>query len=179
MLTAREKRNNNPAEYLIYMFQVEDMLRAFNGDLQQIEDHLVTPRNLPASVHKEMVDWYANLVLMMEKEKIREKGHLQFILNLINDLYDFHLRVMEYEADEEYIRTYRATAGLIAEVKRKSDNGMNEVETVLTALYGYMMLKISGKKVTTETSEAMHQFSRWLGMLSSLFRRFEKGDFEL
>lgn len=179
MLTAREKRKENPAEYLIYMFQVEDMLRAFNGDLQQIEDHLVTPRNLPAPIHKEMVGWYANLVLMMEKEKIREKGHFQFIRNLISDMYDFHLRVMEVEADEEYIRTYRSTAGLIAEVRRKSDNGMNDVETCLTALYGFMMLKISGKKVSEETSEAMQRFSHWLGLLSSLFRRFEKGDFEL
>lgn len=179
MLTARDLRKENPAEYLIYMFRTEDTLRAFQCDLQQIEDNLIKPLQLPESVHRETLDWYKNLALMMDKEKIGKNGHFQFIRNLIDEIYDFHIRIMETGADEEYVKTYKSVAGLIAEFKRKSADGLNDVETCLNALYGYMLMNIRHEVISENTRLAMKQFSAWLGMLSNLFRRFETGHFEL
>jgi hypothetical protein len=179
MLTARDIRKENPAEYLIYMFRTEDTLRAFHNVLQQIEENLIKPLRLPESVHRETLDWYKNLVLMMDKENIRESGHFQFIRNLINEIYDFHLRIMETGADEEYIKTYKSVAGLIAELKRKSAEELNDLEICLNALYGYMLMNIRHEVISENTRLAMKQFSAWLGLLSDLFRRFETGHFEL
>lgn len=179
MITAQQKRKENLAEYLLLMFQAEDTIRAFSFDINQIENHLITPLNLQEKDHQELKEWYKNLSLMMEKEQIRQSGHLQFIQNLIEDLYDFHLRVMQSETDEEYLRIYRSTAGLIQEMKRKSDSGANYVETCISALYGYLLMKIRGAGITGETMEAMQRFSTWLGRLSFLYHRFETGDLEL
>ena len=37
MLIAREKKKNNIAEYILYMWQLEDMLRALKLDMEQVE----------------------------------------------------------------------------------------------------------------------------------------------
>ena len=41
MLIARQKRSENIAEYLLYMFQVEDLIRAYDFNLDQIIDQYV------------------------------------------------------------------------------------------------------------------------------------------
>ena len=37
MLIAREKKKNNIAEYILYMWQLEDMLRALKLDMEHIK----------------------------------------------------------------------------------------------------------------------------------------------
>ena len=136
MLISREKRKEKVTDYLIQMYQVEDLIRALDRDLVQIESKIIVPYNLPESRHHEMVDWYANLVLMMEKEQKTEKGHLQFIINLINEVNDFHLRLLDSGDDASYTSTYRTVAGLIRELRHKGATGESDVEIALTALYG-------------------------------------------
>ena len=41
MLIAREKKKNNIAEYILYMWQLEDMLRALKLDMEQVDRYLV------------------------------------------------------------------------------------------------------------------------------------------
>ena len=40
MLIAREKKKNNIAEYILYMWQLEDMLRALKLDMEQVDRYL-------------------------------------------------------------------------------------------------------------------------------------------
>lgn len=178
MLTYQAKRKENIIEYILQIFQIEDILRAFNLNLQQIENTIIKPLNLPETAHKEMLNWYSNLIILVEKDKIQKTGHFQFIKNLISDLHDFHLRLLTFETDQEYLNTYKSVAGLINEFKRKTTGEMNQIEVCLTALYGVYLLKLSNKPITNETLFATNQFEKWLTKLSNLFLRFEAGDFE-
>ena len=42
MLIAREKRKSNVAEYILYMWQVEDMLRAMQMDIELVNRNVVS-----------------------------------------------------------------------------------------------------------------------------------------
>ena len=42
MIVAKEKRENNIAEYLLYMWQVEDIIRACNYDITVINANIVS-----------------------------------------------------------------------------------------------------------------------------------------
>ena len=77
MLVAKQKRKENIAEYILYLYQIEDMIRAFKLDMKLIEERLVANYKADDKTKAAITDWYANLVLMMDKEKIREKGHYQ------------------------------------------------------------------------------------------------------
>lgn len=179
MLISREKRREKVTDYLIHMFQAEDLIRALNRDLVQIESKIIAPYNLTESKHHEMVDWYANLVLMMEKEQKTGKGHLQFIINLINEVNEFHFRLVDSGTDTSYTEIYRTVAGLIRELRHKGATGESDVEIALTALYGFVLMNLKDQTISEETRQAMRMISLWLDKLSEMFRLYESGDLEL
>ena len=88
MFVSRELRKKNIAEYLLYMWQVEDLLRASGLSMEKIEKSLVEPYSLPEEQRKEMLEWYSNLVEMMRLEDVKDSGHLQINKNVIIMLVD-------------------------------------------------------------------------------------------
>lgn len=179
MLVAQEKRKTNIAEYILYMWQVEDLLRACSFDSEKIEQQLVSRFNADENTGKEIAVWYNNLAKMMEKEHVREKGHVQAIVNLVNDLNEFHRKVLEIQNDQEYIRLYRLTRDAISDFMQRS--GMtdeNEVEACLNALYGVMLLKLKNAKISQLTVKTVEGFGHLIGHLSARYIQFENDDFE-
>ena len=179
MLVAKQKRKENIAEYILYLYQVEDLIRAFQFDMTLIEDKLVASYQADEETKKEISNWYNNLVLMMDKEGVREKGHMQFLSNLIADLYDFHLKLMETGKDKVYVQVFQAVAGLLTELKQRNPKAKNDVDVAITGIYGFLLLKMQQKKISNETSEAIKQISKWLNVLSKLYKEFETGEFEI
>ena len=95
MFVSRELRKKNIAEYLLYMWQVEDLLRAYDMSSSKIEAALVAPYNLPEEGAKELLEWYENLAEMMRIEGVKESGHLQINKNVIINLTDLHVRLLK------------------------------------------------------------------------------------
>jgi len=179
MLVAQEIRKTNIAEYILYMWQVEDLLRACSFNPELIETKLVSRFNADEKTAKEIAAWYNNLSLMMEKEHIQEKGHLQVIANLISDLNEFHLKLIETQADERYLELYQMNQVAISEFIYKSGNSVqNEVEACLNALYGVLMLKLKDVKISPLTGSTVEGFGRMIGHLSARYIQFENDDFE-
>lgn len=116
---------------------------------------------------------------MMKKEGIQQKGHLQFLVNLVNDLNEFHLKLMETRKVPEYVQTYVSVAGLITELKIKSNVLSNNIFTSVEAVYGYLLLKIQKKEITAETQEAMESIVKWLNQLAALYKNYEEEKLEL
>ena len=126
MLIAQELRKTNIAEYILYMWQVEDLLRACSFDAGLIESKLVNRFNADEKTAREIAAWYNNLSLVMEKEHIREKGHLQVIANLVSDLNEFHLKLIETQKDEVYLKLYHMNQDIISEFIQK--NGLSTAD---------------------------------------------------
>jgi hypothetical protein len=178
MLVAKQKRKENIAEYILYLYQVEDLIRAFHLDRELINENLVSRYHVEKNEKEELTAWYENLVLMMEKEGRHKKGHLQFITNLINELNEFHLRLIQTESVPMYVAVYKAVAGFLAELKQKNKSADNEVQVAIDGVYGYLLLKIQKKEITPETKDAVKRMSHWLSELSRLFKDYEAGDLE-
>jgi hypothetical protein len=178
MLVAKEKRKENIAEYILYLYQVEDLIRAFHLDLELINKNLVSRYQVEKPVKEELSAWYENLVLMMEKEGRQKTGHLQFLTNLINELNEFHVRLVQTKSVPVYVSVYKAVAGLLTELKQKNKSADNEVQVAIDGVYGYLLLKIQKKEITAETKDAVKRMSKWLSELSKLFKDYEAGDLE-
>jgi len=178
MITAQQKRKENIVEYILYLFQIEDLIRALQLKMPAIEKHLVAQYQADEKTRKEITSWYKNLVLMMEKEGIREKGHFQFLKNQINDLNELHLKLMETAADEGYVRLFKSVSGLITELQRKGNSVKNDIHIGLDAVYGYLLLKIQKKEISAETTEAIKRLTDWLSMLSKIFKDYEAGELD-
>lgn len=177
MLIARELRKTNIAEYILYMWQIEDLLRGCAFDSEIIKKQLVNRFNADEKTSIELTAWYNNLAVMMENEHIRGKGHLQVLINLINDLNEFHLKLLEVQNDQEYIRLYRLNALAISDFMQKSET-RNEVEACLNALYGILVLKLGNAEISQSTLDSAKGFGQLIGHLSARYIQFENDDFE-
>ena len=178
MLVAKQKRKENIAEYVLYLYQVEDLIRAFKFDMDLIQEKLVANYKADEKISAEITDWYNNLVVMMEKEGIRESGHLQFLTNLIGDINEFHMKLMETGTEKLYVQKFKSVGGLIAELKLKNKIAKNDIQLGLDTVYGFLLLRMKKAKISAETENAVKQLSQWLGNLSTLYKNFEKGDLE-
>ncbi|MCY1720874.1 DUF4924 family protein [Prolixibacteraceae bacterium Z1-6] len=178
MLIAKKQRKENVAEYILYLYQVEDLIRAFKFDMALIEEKLVASYKADEVTSNAITAWYENLVVMMEKENIQEKGHLQFLINLIADVNEFHLKLMETNQDKMYVQTFKTVAGLVTELKGKNPTAKNDVDLGITAIYGFLLLKMQQKEISIDTIEAIKRISKWLSLLSKLYKEFEEGELE-
>ena len=67
MIIAKRKRKENIAEYLLYMWQVEDLIRANKFDMDLIRQTVIAHYAQPASVKEEIAQWYQELIDMMRR----------------------------------------------------------------------------------------------------------------
>jgi hypothetical protein len=180
MLIAQEKRKSNIAEYILYMWQVEDIIRACNFDINLIENNYVSKFRPSSRIQDELKDWYVNLILMMHEEGIREKGHLSFLNTLVSEMNDLHLRLLNSRLEVAYQNIYTMAVVNLREFKSKLPaSNISDVEACLDALYGLLLLRLKRKIINKGTEEAMATFSRMLAYLSDKFHKMEKGELEL
>lgn len=180
MLIAEEKRKTNIAEFILYMWQVEDLIRAYKFNIDDIEENLISQYPQSKKIKNDVRDWYANLILMMYQEGIREKGHLSFLKTLIDEVTDLHIRLLNHEDHDDYRKVFANAVTYLDEFRKKTgDVESGDVEISLNALYGLLLLRLKKQSVSRETELAMASFSKMMAMLSHLFLQAERGEREI
>lgn len=171
MYIASQKRKENIAEYLLYMWQIEDIIRANGMDLDKIKSNVIDRFTLSPQQYKEMAEWYESLIDMMHREDVAAKGHLQLNKNVLIQLDDLHLRLLKDPKHPDYAGEFYKTLPYIVELRSKQgDNKTGEIETCFTALYGTLMLKLKGAEISKETATAITQISRFIALLAHYYQ---------
>ena len=176
MLIAKEKKNSNIAEYILYMWQIEDILRALNLDIEQVNKHIVSGFQSDEETSKEIYDWYDNLIEMMKQEKVELKGHIQPLKNTVDELTEIHFFLLHKARDQRYHQLVTAAASNLVEFRHKADvdDSVSDVELALNALYGNLMLRLQQEEVNKETVAAMESFSKMIAYLATKYKQMEE-----
>ena len=177
MFISRQLKEKNVAEYLLYMWQIEDLIRANECDLERIKQTIIEPYILADDQKKELTQWYDNLIRMMREEKVTEKGHLQINKNIILLLTDLHLELLRSPKFPIYGVAYYRALPFIVELRAKGDDKeFSELEVCFDALYGVMILKLQKKEVSKETRKAVDEISSFLSLLANYYDKERKGE---
>ena len=180
MIISSQKKKENIAEYLLYMWQIEDIIRAYKLDLDLIQENIIDKYDIPDSQKKEMREWYESLIDMMRREGVMEKGHLQLNKNVIIELTDLHERLLKSPHEPFYGASFFKTLPYIVELRAKSgEEKSGELETCFNAMYGALMLRLQKKELSEETKKAMQQIGSFLALLSEKYKQDKAGELEL
>jgi len=171
MYIAKQLREKSIAEYILYMWQIEDLIRAYDCSLQRIRHEYIDKFDYTAEQKEEMLDWYGNLVRMMNQEGKRERGHLQINAIIVKDLMDLHNLLMQSTKFPFYNTAYYKVLPFIVELRNKGDKEVNEIETCLDALYGVMLLRLKQKEITPDTMTAIKEITTFVGMLADYYQK--------
>ena len=176
MIIASQKRKENLAEYLLYMWQVEDIIRANDLDIEKIKANVIDRFNdLTDAQRKEMTEWYESLIDMMRREGVAEHGHLQINRNVMAQLVELHRALLADPKFNDYSALFYRTLPYIVDLRARAGQAAEgEIETCFTALYGMLLLRLRGKEITPETAEAIKQISQLIATLSAYFHKNEQ-----
>ena len=169
MFVAKELRKNSIAEYLLYMWQMEDLIRVYGCSLPVIKREYINKFDFTEEQKEEELDWIGNLIRMMNEEGKREYGHLQINEVLLKDVCDLHHRWLQSSKFPFYNAAYYKALPFIVELRNKGDKDINEIETCLDALYGIMMLRLQKKAISPETEKAIKEITTLVGLLSDYY----------
>jgi SAM-dependent methyltransferase len=177
MIIARAREKDNIAEYILYMWQIEDLIRAANFDLEYINQTVISKFDLPEKVLSEMRKWYKDLINNMLSEGLKTKGHLSFLVNLMERLGHIHLELIENDEEIRYHELYHLAKDNISEFIIRSGKTFNsEIEACFNGLYAFMLLRIQKKEISADTISAMTTFSNLLAGLSVRYhQRMKQG----
>ena len=142
-------KKDNIAEYILYLWQMEDYLRAF-------------PQNADAT--QELHE----LNEMMHREGIVDGGHLTIASNALAELEDLHSELLNEDA------MYRAAIMRLQPslnlLKAKTDRPtMSDIEACLLLLYQIMLLRLQKKEISPETANVQTQATQLLQFLSKTY----------
>lgn len=169
MFIAKSIREKSVVEYLLYMWQMEDLIRAYGCSLTRIRREYIDRFDYTDQQKDEEEDWFGDLIRMMNQEGKREKGHLAINEVLLQDLGDLHVRLLQSTRFPFYSAEYYRVLPFIVELRQKGDKEIGEVETCLNALYGVMLLRMRQKPISPETAHAINAITTFLGMLSDYY----------
>ena len=112
MFISKQLKQQSIAEYLIYMWQVEDLIRAYGCDLERIREELV-PR-FPAEQQGELAQWYEDLIEMMRREEgaNKEEPELETCFEALYGI--LLLKLQKKEIGEETKRAQEAITTMLS-----------------------------------------------------------------
>ena len=169
MFISQELRQKSIAEYLLYMWQVEDIIRAYDCSLTRLRREYIAQFDYDDEQRDELTDWYGNLVTMMNGEGKRESGHLQINQIVVQQLAELHAQLLASTKFPFYTAQYYKVLPFIVELRNRGDKNQNEIETCLNALYGTMMLRLQKREISPDTKHAIDEITTFIGLLSDYY----------
>ena len=182
MLIALQKRKENIAEYILYIWQIEDLLRALQFSPEAIYATLVAKTEGTDEQQKENIfNWYMQIVELLRKEGKAEKGHIDHTLHLIGDLHNLHLQLMHNPIGEHYRATFSKLLPQLPQLRamvKKED--ISDTELAFRALYAAMLYRIKGDTKHAETiKDTIELVSPVVAELASMYGKVERGEVDL
>lgn len=171
---ASKLRHQNIVAYILYLYQVEDIIRSMSMDIDRIRDEYLPRFNYPEDRIAPVVEWYEGLIRMMHEEGCTQTGHVQVVRNTIMMATERHQELLRDPKQPFYSAAYYKALPFIVELRQQGNNrDRGEIENCLDAMYGVTLLKMQGKEITTETKTAISAISNMMNMLAELFDKTE------
>lgn len=167
MIIAQRKRKENICEYLLYMWQVEDLLRATGAKEEEIERLILSRYTDYTDQLEDIRRWYAELADMMREEGKLQQGHLDVHRIVLMQLEELHRELLADPKEYVYASLHYQVLPAIIQLRAKSGGtDAGDLETAFNAVYGYLTLRLKGVEISPETEKSIKQISTFLAMLA-------------
>jgi len=179
MHIAQQKLKENIAEYILYMYQTEDVIRAYNFDLDAILENYVKPQLPDNSFLSQYSKWYSDLIQNMKSQRIEKAGHLHEINEVMVEISYLHTTLMNIIKDEKYKTLFENALQNIEDFKEKSNlKDKNHIEIAFHALYMKLLLKLQKKEISAESEEAFDTMRVLLAYIARAYHQMKNGSLD-
>jgi hypothetical protein len=181
MLIAQKLKKENICEYLLYMWQVEDLIRAFQLNIDVLNERIISTFPVKDDLERKTLhNWYESLIEMMRLENIQTEGHLQLNKNIILELNELHGLLLKSGQDAGYNAKFYHVLPFITQLRKQKIAILSDIELCFNFQYGIMMLRMKKAEITPETLQAQTEISKFMVLLAKNYQLYKSGklDFE-
>lgn len=171
MLPAEVKKRENIAEYIIHMYQTEDLILSYDFNLDEIFEFVIRHMSKDETELKQLLLWYADIIDRMKQEQVVEtKERLRETQSYVGQLTDLHF--MLYKKDDAYKAIFdQASEDIRNQLVLSEGKLSNPVQICINGVYGMLLIKLNGKKISPEQQSMIEHFGEVLSYLSKAYRK--------
>lgn len=168
---AERKKSQNIGEYLVYMYQMEDLIRSYQGNMEEIEQYVISHYPVPDEEKESIKNWFAELADSMQQQALMQKGHLQELQVLVQQLLELHYQLLKTDAN--YMSTFHLVKPHLLEAVEatQTEELGNEIQICINGIYGLLLCRLLGKKVSDRQLEAADAFGNVLSHLNFSYQQ--------
>jgi len=178
MFIAHKLKKENICEYLLYMWQVEDLIRAFGLNIDVLNERIIEPYPVSDAERKNLYDWYESLIEMMLIENVQTDGHLQLNKNIIIELDELHGLLMKSGQDAGYNAKFFHVLPFINQLRTHAAAGLTDIELCFNFQYGIMMLRMKKTEISPETLQVQTEISKFMVLLARSYQLYKAGELD-
>jgi hypothetical protein len=162
----------------LYLFQIEDIVRSLNFDIEKIMESVVKP-NLPdTSFEAQYRSWYEEIIREMKRSSLEKKGHLDRVMEVMKELLFLHNTLFAIQGESKYKQLCTNSSSFIGEFREKASmKNQHDVEILIHAMHMKLQFRLRKKEITQETEEALDTMRIQLAFLVREYHKMKSGDY--
>jgi len=170
-IRADKLKSENIAEYIVHMYQTEDLIISYDFNLDDINKYVIKQINQDDKMHKKLLLWYAHLIEQMGAEEITSsRKRLKSTQDFVRKLSNLHLILLN--KDMVYQKIYdEAKTNIDSQILLSEKTIADPVQICLNGIYGMLLLRLNGMTITPNQSTMLKAFGKVLAYLSRAFRK--------
>lgn len=176
MKLAEQKKKTNIIEYLLLMYQMEDLVRACHLNLDTLVDKFIHPHITDPLLIEDYKKWYDDIIRDLKIFKREKQGHISDVYEIQMELFYLHNSLLTVTPNDLYIQTYTEVQPLLNEFRDKTPLQLNDVDLCIYGLYMKLQLKLQGKTISQETETAFDGMRKLLTTLAKAYHKMKSGD---
>jgi hypothetical protein len=171
MIPAEIKKKENIAEYIIHMYQTEDLILTYEFNLNEILEYVIKHMTKDQEKIKSLLLWYADIIGQMQEENVHiTKERLRSTQQYVDVLTDLHKELLK--DDSAYKQCFEEAE---ADINKQIDlsNGLieNPIQICINGVYGLLLIKLKGKDLSAEQKSMVDKFGKVLAFLSEVYSK--------
>lgn len=167
MILADSKKKAHIVEYILFLWQIEDLIRAAKFNPVVLEKWAEDTANSEGSDPEREKEWIVGLAADMRSQGKIESGHIASVNETMVELAHLHEMLLGPLNDKRYCESFEAAVPLLKEISAKQPGPKGHpVEQLLVALYGFLMLRLQKQSISAETESGFVVFRNWANTLA-------------
>ena len=167
---AEEKLQKNIAEFIIHMYQMEDLCRVYDFNLEDIKQYVISHFPVDEHARNQIAGWFEKIIKKMHVQNITESGHLHEVQDYVDKLLELKLQLLS--EDETFTGIYNTARPHIREIIEESDHTIpSDIQVCLNGIYGLLLARMNGKEVPENLNEPLNSFGEVLSYLSYKYKQ--------
>ena len=167
MILAETKKKAHIVEYILFLWQIEDLVRAAQFDPNVLEKWAEDTANSEGSDPEREKEWIVSMAADMRSQGKTESGHVASVSETMVELAHLHEMLIGPMEDKRYKEVFEVAEPMMKEISAKQPGpASHPVEQLLVVLYGFLILRLQKQSISAETESGFVAFRNWANVLA-------------